>query len=205
MEMQRNYLKERRVTVCFSILMLVVYLITLLLAGSFQSNAAYAYISNLGNSLDGLIALITPILHSSHNHIAQNLVLFFIFGSMVERRDTTVTYIGFIFITGILSNSIVAPLVEGAAIGVSSVNYGLKSREIIYRGFEIAKSDSLITKDGLVVVIISILIIIGFLYPVSGASIPAHATGLIVGLIWETAIMAQSTDKRIPKLRQSTR
>lgn len=179
-------LRTGRATFSIAAITIGAYITILYLAGNYTSGAAYIYINNIDSALSSIVALSSPFLHSSHSHIAGNLLIYFIpFGILVERRTSSTHLVAFTILVGIVSNSIIAPIFGGAAVGLSCVNYGLLSSELLHRTKR-AKTQNPMKQTDLILFGISLFLIsIGFLIPSPGASTTAHLTGLVAGSIWQ--------------------
>jgi membrane associated rhomboid family serine protease len=182
----QKILRKGRITFLLAGINVLVYISVLALAGNYSSSAAYAYLNNINSQFQVFVRLLSPILHSSHSHIAENLLVYFIpFGVLVENRTSGVHLVTFVISVGMISNSVIAPIFSRAAIGLSCVNFGLLGSESLYRANKIRTEPSW-TLSNLAILCISLFLIgIGFLIPTPGASVIAHATGFISGVLWQ--------------------
>ncbi|WP_435345794.1 rhomboid family intramembrane serine protease [Haloarchaeobius sp. HRN-SO-5] len=125
----REWLFERlwevKATLGFGVLVGMVYTLQLTLAGSIDNTAAYAVAREVLSS-GGNFLFLSPLFHSYHAHVTENLLSLVIAGSVVERRIGSKPTAAFIYPTGIVTNAIPALIgIGGLSIGISGTTYGL--------------------------------------------------------------------------------
>jgi membrane associated rhomboid family serine protease len=182
----QRILREGRTTFLLAGIIVFFYIGVLFLEGNYTSGAAYTYLNNINPPFQVFVRLLSPVLHSTHTHIAENLLVYFIpFGVLVERRTSSVHLILFTISVGMISNSVIAPIFGHAAIGLSCVNFGLLASESLHRANRIRTEPALHLTDVTVFCIALFLLGIGFWIPTPGASDIAHASGFISGVLWQ--------------------
>lgn len=181
----RYTVASARLTWGLTLLLVVVYLGQLALAGSLDSGAARTVVTTAPEPVATLLPLFSYLLHSSHAHLLNNLLMLGIFGPLVEDRDRPVEFLGFVGIVGMVSNFIGTPLIDGgASMGISGVGYALMGREVVYR-FSLLEFSREALRHWIVCLAVAALVVYGLLHTQPGASFGGHLTGLVVGVGWE--------------------
>lgn len=122
----RRWVWSVRATLLFTGLLVLVYGVQLAAAGSLEHAAAYSVAKNWLGHGAGVFLVLSPLLHSSHDHLLSNLRPLLFSGVVTERRVGSWSAVRFTYGTAALAN-ILAPLlgIGGRGLGVSSAFYGL--------------------------------------------------------------------------------
>lgn len=180
------------VTIITVLVTVFAYLVELELAGSTSSHAAGPFLNSSLDNYQLVVLLLSPILHSSHNHIIQNLMLFIPFSYFVESRVDSSVFFLFWLIVGYLG-AFCNVLVEGSiGVGISGIMYGVVAREANFRihswkdsesGFQELKH-GIIWALAMTIIAMGIGQTVGILPVATGTAKTAHVVGIVVGFIW---------------------
>jgi len=139
---------------------------------------------------NGIVQVFAPYLHANAGHLVSTLVWCVPFGYALERRRPWQDYLGFVVVSGLLTNTlvpvvlVVLGIAPGLGVGGSGITHALVGREATARIGWLRQPRSLDRMEGvvLVVVVVGFLVALaGLLNPPSGARV-GHATGLVVGV-----------------------
>jgi membrane associated rhomboid family serine protease len=178
--------------------MAIVYVGQLIIAGNIDSSAAFTAIEELP---DLGYFLLNPWLHSTHNHIFQNTLLFALFGAWTERKTGTETFVIGVIIIGYTTNLATGILgIGGFGIGISGITNALETYFVL---FQLAVYSKAMKADpaqyrkaamhivlffiALILVLKSILEFVGYITPNPGVATGAHFIGVVMGAAWFTS------------------
>jgi len=177
-----------RMPLLVSFLLISVTLVTLELSGP---ESISEYIRSQKGLNENLVLLLSPYLHSSFEHLANNLFFLIPLAVSYNRHRSGLAFISSVYLVGILSN-IIGPLVfvligepSGLSVGISGVTHALSSRETLYY-----VADNVSTKADFVFFFLSASFVIWNAFIIvsgstpEGASISGHLTGLLLGIPW---------------------
>ena len=195
LKMFRRSLEEYSVTCSVLTLIAVVYVGQLALAENLASGAAYTVATSLSTRM--YLAL-TPWLHSNHQHVLQNALVFAILGVWTERRVNSSSYLAIILLAGYLTN--LAPYTfgfGGLGIGASGITNLLWANftAVQFGGYvDVLKSDTLDISRAMIHAVVGVLgflfvlnavaEFVGYTEPAPGTATGAHLLGVILGFTW---------------------
>jgi len=203
-----EFLRSIPGTIGILLLMSTVYGIQLFIAGSVEFGAAFTAIER---SPELLYFSFNPWLHSTHNHIFQNALLFVLFGAWTERKIGTERFVTGVVIIGYTTN--IAPRllgIGGFGLGASGITNALEAYFLL---FQIVAMQKAFTDEplqyqkvskhfilffiALIFVLKSIAEFFGFLTPEPGVAAGGHFIGVLLGFAWYTNRSLGLTD-RVP-------
>lgn len=126
--------------------------------------------------------LITPIfMHADFMHIFFNMYVLFDFGSMIEGRQNSLTFIILVLLFAAASNFAQYMVIGPGFLGMSGVNYGLFGY-IWLRGKLDPGSGLYVSPSTVTIMIIWFFVcLVGFYGMIANT---AHAVGLLTGIAW---------------------
>lgn len=194
-----QYRDRVRLPIAIAIILFLIYLVELLLAGSFESGAAYSYLTSLPEKYDPILRFLAPYLHSSHSHIAVNLVMFLVLSLFVLAHKPLQEYLTVFLAAGWFTSSIMPGILGGGiAFGISGGIVALAGWETVfrYKSFSdiVPELDSVISLRIVnafspvlfpaSIVAITIFQSFGFIEVGGGVSVLGHFTGAMFGLMY---------------------
>jgi membrane associated rhomboid family serine protease len=197
MDQVREFLYNARATVGLTVVTLGVYGLQLLIAGSTDLTAAFQMVDETIRPNPEFYLVLGPLLHSTHSHVAGNVVSFLICGSVVEQQIESRQLAGFVVGTAVLSNVLPQILgIGGFGLGISGALYGLWTFASIryYRDGPSYTGQHEGVVRYLVIIGMSLVIVVGGLYALTGVaqfggllpvgqgvSAGAHFLGIVFG------------------------
>jgi membrane associated rhomboid family serine protease len=179
--LMKSWLLERKYTLLTVAVIWSIYLVQLLLAGSFQNNAAYPVAIEIIKS-NSLVAF---LLHSNHGHIASNTVFLFLGGSVVEPYLNRIEYVVAILLGGWIT-TIVPSLINVGGVGLSGVTNQLLTFAIAfayYSGKNVGEEKRPIY-EFVIFAAFSLILVFSNIFAPEGASVMSHVVGIVFGLSW---------------------
>jgi membrane associated rhomboid family serine protease len=189
------FIWRSRATLLLVSVLVFVYIFQMAIAESIRSGAAYGVIESQIRPHTTVLFFLSPLLHSSHQHLVKNLASLTLSGGITERRIDSLPLIFLVYLAGILSNALPSMLKYGGiGIGISGAFYGLWT----YIGISYATEwwDDVEARDYKQMFIHAILWLLGLWYAVTGVlqyfgllpvtagtATGAHLTGVIFGAI----------------------
>lgn len=180
-----------------------IYLTELILAGSLAYDAAYGYVTSLPHAYDPIIAIGSPFLHSSHDHILWNSIHLVILGGIVLIDESEREFLTFFLLTAWLTAAFVPALVGGdRGLGISGAIAALSgwaavNRIRVWYSFSNGTDDSLnsyfswrlakiifLMAIPLAIFIHNIGQGIGFYEEEEGVSVLGHFSGALIGILY---------------------
>jgi membrane associated rhomboid family serine protease len=187
---------SRTIIVVFVILL--AFYIEVNLANAIGYSGPYSMINDAEPPALYLIQIFSPVIHSSYNHVVGNLFYLVPLSLILAYRVEIDQYFLFMYITGFSANFLfpaafsLLGMSVGAAVGASSVTYGMASREfVVHVGSVIG---GILGDDMNILSIVSFAVVsVIFLMYVSkllqgptggGSSFVAHFGGSVIGFVW---------------------
>jgi len=169
----------------------LVYLGQLLAAGSFASTAAYRWATEFQRGIGAGSVVFSWVLHSSHEHILSNLVVFLLSGWWVESRIEGRRYIqGAAGWLGIGANVAALVVFSEAGRGLSGVTTGLVAMVALGTLQRLSNPNRVewITISQAIIALFWLSFSVGAigLLPI-GTAVWVHRCGAVFGLVWYMA------------------
>lgn len=146
-----------------------------------------------GFPVELLVSAFAPVLHGNAGHLVSTLVWVLPFGYLLERRTRWEDYVGFVFLSGVLSTTLVPSVfvalgaASAPAIGASGITHALVGREATARLTAAAArhQQTRLQRVLLLVAVVALLVkLLAFVStPPARTSVVGHATGLVVGVV----------------------
>lgn len=184
-------------TLVFVALLCCVYAIQLYFANSNGYFAAYDVVHRVMQRNPIVHILFSPFVHSSHGHLANNILFLIIGGIIVEDRVGWKKLITFTYITGVITNTIPYYLKFGdLSVGISGASFGLWTFFGLYYTYisiyERYYSDYnnlpiifiVISIFGLLYIGVGVAVFFGWIIGQPGGAKGAHFLGILLGGFW---------------------
>lgn len=198
--------RRYQATLGFLVLMSSVYLSQLVIAGSYGFEVGFKAITSLPEIV---LAWTSPWLHSTHDHIFQNAVMFALFGFWVEKQIGSEQFTMAVLFTGYTTNYLPNLLgFGGVGIGASGITNALIAFFTAAQFSRYAKATGenrldmkkvgvhlLLFFIGTILVLRSIAEFIGYVAPRPGVATGAHVLGVVIGFAWFIYWRSQSTSR----------
>lgn len=188
-------LRSSSATLILLLLIALTYIGQLVVAGRVTGDGAYTVARSL--STEAYIVL-APWLHSTHQHVAENVLVFVLLGIWTERRVGSFQFLVVVLATGYLTN--LGPAVlgfGGLSVGASGITNALWANFTASKFHEYNASVQENVLDlrrvtlnvalgvvGLFFVLRSVAEFIGYLSASSGTATGAHLFGVVIGFAW---------------------
>lgn len=178
-----------RVTLGLSVLMVAGYVVS----GQFATEAGVSgpkpYFEQFLGAGPSVVYFLFPFLHAGESHLVRNLVVFVVFGGLVESRDDWKLYGIFLAFVALVANVLGPMLVRGllgepfsgVGLGASGMTFALVARECVFRSSRVRRRDAS-RGEWVVLGVAVVLSAIGVLLVVEMANAwLSHLLGFLIG------------------------